>query len=191
MRIEDYALIGDCHTAALVGRNGSIDWLCMPRFDSAACFAALLGEPKHGRWLIAPDRKVKPYKNRATPHITRRYRGDSLILETEFRTATGVARVIDFMPMRGADRSIVRIVEGVSGHVAMETELVIRFDYGVTIPWVNRIDSKTITAIAGPQSALRPHAGGIAWREHALGRPLYRAQGRARALHPQLSQVAL
>ncbi|MES2293389.1 MAG: glycoside hydrolase family 15 protein [Pseudomonadota bacterium] len=150
MRIEDYALIGDCHTAALVGRNGSIDWLCMPRFDSAACFAALLGEPKHGRWLIAPNRKIKPYKNRATPHVTRRYRGDSLILETEFRTSTGTVKVIDFMPARGPDRSIVRIVEGVSGHVAMETELVIRFDYGVTIPWVNRIDSKTITAIAGP-----------------------------------------
>ncbi len=150
MRIEDYALIGDCHTAALVGRNGSIDWLCMPRFDSAACFAAMLGEPKHGRWLIAPDRKVKAYKSGATPRIARRYRGDSLILETEFRTATGVAKVIDFMPMQGTDRSIVRIVEGVSGHVAMETELVIRFDYGVTIPWVNRVDSKTIAAIAGP-----------------------------------------
>jgi GH15 family glucan-1,4-alpha-glucosidase len=150
MRIEDYAVIGDCHTAALVGRNGSIDWLCMPRFDSAACFAALLGEPKHGRWLIAPDRRVRAYKRSAVPHIARRYRGDSLILETEFRTATGVAKLIDFMPMQGPDRSIVRIVEGISGHVKMETELVIRFDYGVTIPWVNRIDSKTIAAIAGP-----------------------------------------
>lgn len=150
MRIEDYAVIGDCHTAALVGRNGSIDWLCMPRFDSAACFAALLGESRHGRWLIAPDRKIKPYKNRGSPRVTRRYRGDSLILETEFRTATGAAKVIDFMPMGGADRSIVRIVEGVSGRVEMETELVIRFDYGVTIPWVNRIDSKTISAVAGP-----------------------------------------
>jgi len=150
MRIEDYALIGDCHTAALIGRGGSIDWLCMPRFDSDACFAALLGEPKHGRWLICPDRKVRPYKSRATPHITRRYRGDSLILETSFRTATGEVKLIDFMPMTGADRSIVRIVEGISGHVAMETELVIRFDYGVTIPWVNRVDSKTIMAIAGP-----------------------------------------
>ncbi|MBN9546385.1 MAG: glycoside hydrolase family 15 protein [Alphaproteobacteria bacterium] len=150
MRIEDYAVIGDCHTAALVGRDGSIDWLCMPRFDSAACFAALLGEPKHGRWLIAPDRKVRPYRKRGTPHVARRYRGDSLILETEFRTATGVAKVIDFMPVHDRDRSIVRIVEGVSGHVKMETELVIRFDYGVTIPWVNRIDSKTISAVAGP-----------------------------------------
>ena len=150
MRIEDYALIGDCHTAALIGRNGSLDWLCMPRFDSDACFAALLGEPKHGRWLIAPDRKVKPYKNRATPHLTRRYRGDSLILETCFRTATGEVKLIDFMPMRGPDRTIVRIVEGIRGEVAMETELVIRFYYGITIPWVNRVDSKTITAIAGP-----------------------------------------
>ena len=150
MRIEDYAVIGDCHTAALVGCNGSIDWLCMPRFDSAACFAALLGEPRHGRWLIAPDRKFKAYKRRATPHIIRRYRGDSLILETEFRTATGIAKVIDFMPVQGPDRSIVRIVEGISGHVKMETELVIRFDYGVTIPWVNRVDSKTISAVAGP-----------------------------------------
>jgi GH15 family glucan-1,4-alpha-glucosidase len=150
MKIEDYAVIGDCHTAALVGRDGSIDWLCMPRFDSASCFTALLGDARHGRWLIAPDRRVKAYKDGAPPHIKRRYRGDSLILETEFRTATGVARLIDFMPLHGKDRTIVRIVEGVSGEVAMETELVIRFDYGVTIPWVNRIDSKTIAAIAGP-----------------------------------------
>ncbi|HEY4275867.1 MAG TPA: glycoside hydrolase family 15 protein [Rhizomicrobium sp.] len=150
MRIEDYAVIGDCHTAALVSREGSIDWLCMPRFDSASCFTALLGDEKHGRWLIAPDRRIKAYKNGAPPRIQRRYRGDSLILETEFRTATGAVRLIDFMPLHGRDRAIVRIVEGISGHVAMETELVIRFDYGVTIPWVNRVDSKTIAAIAGP-----------------------------------------
>ncbi len=150
MRIEDYAMIGDCHTAALVGRNGSIDWLCMPRFDSAACFAALLGKPEHGRWLIAPDRKVRAYKSHAAPRVTRHYRGDSMVLETHFTTTTGTVRVIDFMPADGSDRSIVRIVEGLSGNVAMETELVIRFDYGVTIPWVNRIDSKTITAVAGP-----------------------------------------
>src|SRR5215469_13679585 len=134
MRIEDYALIGDCHTAALVGRNGSIDWLCMPRFDADACFASLLGRSKHGRWLIAPDRKVRPYKNSAAPRVTRRYRGDSLILETCFRTATGEVKLIDFMPMHGPDRTIVRIVEGLSGQVAMETELVIRFDYGITVP---------------------------------------------------------
>jgi GH15 family glucan-1,4-alpha-glucosidase len=146
MRIEDYAVIGDCHTAALVGRNGSIDWLCMPRFDSDACFAALLGKPEHGCWLIAPakGKKEKP------PRVTRRYRGDSLILETLFTTATGSVRLIDFMPLASEDRTVVRIVEGVSGHVAMETEFVVRFDYGVTIPWVSRVDSKTLTAVAGP-----------------------------------------
>jgi GH15 family glucan-1,4-alpha-glucosidase len=147
MRIEDYAVIGDCHTAALVGRNGSIDWLCMPRFDSDACFAALLGTPEHGRWLIAP---VKKGKKGPAPRVSRRYRGDSLILETLFATPTGSVRLIDFMVMGADDRSVVRIVEGVSGHVAMETDLVIRFDYGITIPWVNRIDSKTTTAVAGP-----------------------------------------
>jgi len=145
MRIEDYAVIGDCHTAALVGRNGSIDWLCMPRFDSDACFAALLGEPRHGRWLIGPKRKGK-----AKIRVRRRYRGDSMILETLFTTATGKARLIDFMPPVAPGRSIVRIVEGIAGHVEMECELIIRFDYGVTVPWVQRIDSKTITAIAGP-----------------------------------------
>src|SRR5215469_3189048 len=147
MRIEDYAVIGDCHTAALVGRDGSIDWLCMPRFDSNACFAALLGTPEHGRWLIAPVRKRK---EDVPAHVTRRYRGDSLILETLFTTRTGSVRLIDFMSLGFDDRSLVRIVEGVSGQVAMETELVIRFDYGVTIPWVSRADSKTTTAVAGP-----------------------------------------
>jgi GH15 family glucan-1,4-alpha-glucosidase len=147
MRIEDYAIIGDCHTAALVGRDGSIDWLCMPRFDSDSCFAALLGRPKHGRWQIAPamrGRKGTP------PRVTRQYRSDSLILETLFTTSTGCVRLIDFMVLGTDDRSLVRIVEGVSGHVAMKTELIIRFDYGVTIPWVNRIDTKTVTAVAGP-----------------------------------------
>src|SRR5580658_92449 len=147
MRIEDYALIGDCHTAALIGRDGSIDWLCMPRFDSDACFAALLGQPEHGRWLIAP---VMTGTRPRPPRITRSYRGDSLILETLFTTGTGSVRLTDFMPLNTADRTLVRIVEGVSGHVAMETLLTIRFDYGVTIPWVSRIDSKTTTAVAGP-----------------------------------------
>ena len=136
MRIEDYAMIGDCHTAALVGLDGSIDWLCMPRFDSDACFAALLGEPRHGRWLLAPT-----VKGKGKITVTRHYRGDSLILETHFKTATGHARVIDFMPTTGPGRSLVRIVEGLAGHVAMACELVIRFDYGVTIPWVSRIVS--------------------------------------------------
>ena len=105
--IEDYALIGDCHTAALVGRDGSIDWLCFPRFDSGACFAALLGEPKHGRWLIAPDTEVLG--------IRRKYRDGTLILETEFETNEGAVRIIDFMPFSKQRWDVVRIVEGLSG----------------------------------------------------------------------------
>ncbi len=139
--IGDYAVIGDCRSAALVERRGSIDWLCWPRFDSGACFAALLGEPKNGRWRIAP--RMAPRR------ITRRYRGDSLILETLFVTKTGAARLLDFMPPGTVDGTVVRIVEGVSGHVAFESELVIRFDYGITIPWLRRVDSKTHTAVAG------------------------------------------
>lgn len=144
MRIEDYAVIGDCHTAALVGRDGSIDWLCLPRFDSDACFAALLGTRKNGRWLIAPASRNGKVR------ITRAYRGDTLILETVFSTSTGAVRLIDFMPLRVPGRTLIRIVEGLRGRVAMETLLTIRFDYGVTVPWVNRVDSKTITATAGP-----------------------------------------
>jgi GH15 family glucan-1,4-alpha-glucosidase len=140
--IEDYAMIGDCRTAAIVCRNGSIDWLCLPRFDSAACFAALLGSKKNGRWLIEPvAKKVKS---------SRSYRGDSLILETVFTTPTGKARVIDFMPPGTPDCCLVRIVECVEGHVDMRTELAIRFDYGITIPWVSRRDRRTMTAVAGP-----------------------------------------
>jgi GH15 family glucan-1,4-alpha-glucosidase len=139
--IGDYAVIGDCRSAALVDRGGSIDWLCWPRFDSGACFAALLGEAKNGRWRIAPE--IAPRR------IERRYRGDSLILETLFVTKTGTARLLDFMPPGTADGTLVRIVEGVSGHVAFDTELVIRFDYGITIPWLRRVDGKTHTAVAG------------------------------------------
>ena len=139
--IADYAVIGDCRSAALVDRGGSIDWLCWPRFDSGACFAALLGEPKNGRWRIAP--KIAPRR------IERRYRDDSLILETLFVTKTGTARLLDFMPPGTADGTLVRIVEGVSGHVAFDSELVIRFDYGITIPWLRRVDSKTHIAVAG------------------------------------------
>jgi GH15 family glucan-1,4-alpha-glucosidase len=141
-RIEDYAMIGDCRTAALICRDGSIDWLCLPAFDSGACFAALLGDKKNGRWLIAP--KAKTFKSQ------RRYRGDSLILETIVTTATGKARMTDFMPHGTPQSCVVRIVEGLEGHVDMRTELVIRFDYGVTIPWVSRRDRRTLTAVAGP-----------------------------------------
>jgi GH15 family glucan-1,4-alpha-glucosidase len=142
LAIEDYAVIGDCRSAALVGRDGSIDWLCMPRFDSDACFAALLGDAGNGRWLIAPKPECRG--------IERHYRDDSLILETVFTTKTGTVRLIDFMPLTVSNNTLIRIVEGVSGHVEMAAELVIRFDYGVTIPWMRRIDSKTHTAVAGP-----------------------------------------
>src|SRR5437764_14602448 len=121
MTIEDYGFLSDTQTAALVGRNGSVDWLCFPRFDSGSCFAALIGEPKNGRWLIAPA------DHSAT--VTRKYRGDTLILETTFKTNGGVVRVIDFMPPRGTNPDIVRSVEGVSGNDSIRMELIIRFYY--------------------------------------------------------------
>ncbi|UPJ64183.1 glycoside hydrolase family 15 protein [Bradyrhizobium sp. 191] len=139
-RIEDYALIGDCETAALVGRNGSIDWLCWPAFDSDACFAAILGTPKNGRWLIAPSETAT--------RISRRYLGNTLILETRFETKSGTVALIDFMPPRGKASDIVRLVRGIRGTVKMRMELVIRFGFGVDIPWVRRIDH-SLMAIAG------------------------------------------
>jgi GH15 family glucan-1,4-alpha-glucosidase len=140
--LEDYALIGDCETAALVSRAGSIDWLCWPRFDSAACFAALLGGPDHGRWLIkAVDERAR---------VTRRYRGNTLILETRFETSDGAVLLVDFMPPRGRNSDVVRIVRGESGRVRMRMELVLRFDYGRSVPWVTRMDDGTLRAIAGP-----------------------------------------
>ena len=142
-RIEDYALIGDLQTAALVGRDGSIDWCCFPRFDSGACFAALLGTPEHGRWLLAPTAAVT--------HCARRYRHDTLVLETLHETTDGAVRVIDFMPPRGEAPDIVRIVEGVEGTVSMRSELVIRFDYGKIVPWVRRVDHARV-AVAGPDA---------------------------------------
>ena len=140
--IEDYALIGDCKTAALVGRDGSIDWLCWPRFDSAACFAGLLGTSDNGRWLIAPEHPILD--------ASRRYRPGTLVLETEFQTETGRAAVVDFMPPADG-ANLVRIVIGLSGRVAFHTELVVRFNYGAIVPWVNRLDDGAINAIAGPE----------------------------------------
>ena len=140
--IGDYALIGDCETAALVGRDGSIDWLCWPRFDSDACFAALLGGPGNGRWRIAP---------RATARtITRRYREDTLILETRFETDAGVMTLVDFMTPRSDTSDVVRIVRCERGRVDVHMELVLRFGYGAIVPWVSRIDDRTLRAIAGP-----------------------------------------
>lgn len=141
-RIEDYALIGDCETAALVNRNGSIDWLCWPAFDSDACFAALLGSDEHGHWQIAPAGEITA--------ISRRYRRDTLILETRFETADGAVTLIDFMPPRGRASDIIRIVRGEHGRVAMKMTLVIRFGFGVDIPWVKRTKEGALLAICGP-----------------------------------------
>ena len=143
-KIEDYALLGDLQTAALVSRDGSVDWCCFPRFDSGACFAALLGEPDHGRWLLAPAGEVI--------RSERRYRHDTLILETVHETAEGSVRVIDFMPPRGKAPDIVRIVEGLQGSTPMRSELIVRFDYGRIVPWVRRIDGGTRLIVAGPDA---------------------------------------
>jgi GH15 family glucan-1,4-alpha-glucosidase len=144
-RIEDYALIGDCEAAALVGRDGSIDWLCWPRFDSDACFAALVGSDEHGHWRIAP---------REDARITRRYRDNTLILETRFETSAGTVMLVDFMPLQGRNSNIVRLVIGERGRVTMVTELVLRFGYGAIVPWVTRLDDGTFRAIAGPDMVL-------------------------------------
>jgi GH15 family glucan-1,4-alpha-glucosidase len=142
-RIEDYGLIGDCETAALVGRDGSIDWLCWPAFASDACFAALLGGHEHGRWLIAPAGEVTK--------TSRRYRDDTLILETRFETADGVVELIDFMPPRGNASDVVRLVHGVSGRVKLRMQLVIRFGFGADVPWVKKsADGSALLAICGP-----------------------------------------
>jgi GH15 family glucan-1,4-alpha-glucosidase len=139
--IESYALIGDGETAALVNRDGSIDWLCWPRFDSEACFAALLGTNENGRWLIAPQEPAT---------ITRRYRPDTLILETRFETASGAVVIVDFMPPRSRHSNLVRIVMGERGVVRMRTELILRFGYGAYVPWVTHVAQETWRAVAGP-----------------------------------------
>jgi GH15 family glucan-1,4-alpha-glucosidase len=149
--IEDYAVIGNCEATALVSRNGSIDWLGLPRFDSAACFAALLGTPENGRWQIAPVG--------AEPRISRRYREGSLVLETRFETDDGVVVVTDCMGRRDAGTDVVRLVRGERGRVKVRSELVIRFEYGWVVPWVRSHDDGTMTAIAGPdQLTLRTSA---------------------------------
>jgi GH15 family glucan-1,4-alpha-glucosidase len=146
MLIEDYGLIGDLETAALVGRDGSVDWLCLPRFDSASCFSALLGDSGHGRWLLAPAGDVSATR--------RRYRPGTLVLETEFETSTGAVRVIDFMPRRGdGPPRLMRIVEGVRGRVPMRMELVLRPDYGTITPWMEEV-SDGVLLTAGPDSFL-------------------------------------
>jgi GH15 family glucan-1,4-alpha-glucosidase len=140
-RIDDYALIGNCETAALVDRTGSIDWLCVPRFDSPACFAALLGTGDHGRWRLAPAEAPRA--------VRRRYRDDTLVLETEFETAAGTVVVVDGMPIQEGTVDVCRLVEGRAGRVPMRMELTVRFDYGSLIPWVRR-DAAGLTAVGGP-----------------------------------------
>ena len=141
-RIEDYALIGDCEAAALVARNGSLDWLCWPRFDSDACFAALLGSNEHGHWQITP--------RDGEAVISRRYRANTLILETRFECSDGAVTLVDFMPLGGTRSSVVRLVVGERGQVTMCTELVLRFGYGAIVPWVTRLEDGGLRAIAGP-----------------------------------------
>ncbi len=143
--IEDYAIIGDCETAALVGKDGSIDWLCWPAFSSGACFAALLGDANNGRWQIAPAV--------GAPKVSRKYRDHTLILETTFEANDGTFTLIDFMPIRGRHSDIVRIVRGVKGRTAVRMELALRFDYGRIVPWVERFDGGLL-AIAGPDMAV-------------------------------------
>jgi GH15 family glucan-1,4-alpha-glucosidase len=143
LAIEQYALIGDCHAAALIGSDGSMDWLCLPRFDSGACFAALLGGPQHGRWLLAPTGGIQ--------HVSRRYTDETLVLETLLETVTGSVRLTDFMPLSDERWDVVRIVEGVRGTVNMRMELIVRFDYGSIVPWVRRAgDGLSMTA--GPDT---------------------------------------
>jgi GH15 family glucan-1,4-alpha-glucosidase len=145
-RIEDYAVIGNCETMALVGRDGSIDWLCLPRFDSPACFAALLGAPENGGWLVAPAD--------AGTRATRHYLGDTLILETRFDTPTGSVCVIDFLGRRDGSCDLVRIVRGIAGRVAMRTELIVRFDYGIAVPWVTQRNDGRLQMVSGPDRLL-------------------------------------
>ncbi|MFI9025139.1 glycoside hydrolase family 15 protein [Streptomyces sp. NPDC053560] len=147
-RIEDYALIGDMQTAALVCRDGTVDWLCLPRFDSPAVFAGLLGTEEHGFWRLGPAAEAE---GAPAPSDRRRYRGDSLILESEWETPDGTVRVIDFMPPREGAPQLIRIVEGVSGRVPMRSSLRMRFSYGWVVPWVHQVDGRT-AAVAGPDS---------------------------------------
>src|SRR6516165_3350978 len=146
-KIEDYGFLSDTQTAALVSRDGCVDWLCLPRFDSGACFASLVGTRENGHWRFFPDEPVT--------ELSRGYRGNTLILETEIGTKSGAVRLIDFMPPRGENPDLIRIVEGLRGKVSMEMELIIRFDYGQIVPWVRmrkRFDG--LEAIAGPDGLI-------------------------------------
>src|SRR6266536_2717459 len=144
-KIEDYAFLSDTQTGALVSRDGCVDWLCFPRFDSPACFASLLGEKKNGHWRFFPEEKIGKTR--------RRYRDQTLILETEIETKSGAVRLIDFMPPRGENPDIIRIVEGLRGKMSMQMELIVRFDYGQIVPWVRKRHDG-LEAIAGPDGLI-------------------------------------
>ena len=154
VRLEDYAFIGNCITAALVSRDGSIDWLCLPRFDSSACFAALLGNHEHGRWRLAP---------RDPARVSRKYRDGTLILVTRLDTAGGSVELTEFMPLGLPTSHVVRVVHGISGCVTMSSEMALRFEYGSAVPWVEALGDGTIRAICGPEMVLlrspMPHRG--------------------------------
>ncbi|MFZ5778743.1 MAG: glycoside hydrolase family 15 protein [Pseudomonadota bacterium] len=160
LRIEDYALIGDCETAALVGRDGSVDWACWPRFDSDACFAALLGTADHGRWRIAPFGPARG--------TSRRYAGDTLILETRFETDRGTVKVIDFMPPRGGNSSMVRMIEGESGTVGMCMDLAVRFGYGARVPWIDRQEDDTLRIVAGADQLILQTEAQVVARDNRI-----------------------
>ncbi len=196
-RIEDYAIIGDMQTAALVGVDGSIDWLCLPRFDSGACFAALLGTERHGHWRIAPTTSIAQARGGSgmkagtrAGAVSRRYRGDTLVLETRWETASGTARVIDFMPPRDSVHplAVVRIVEGVHGTVEMDCTLRMRFDYGHVVPWVQRSDGRI--SAAGPRLDLDRFTRPADRARPEPPRHLHGQLGRAAAVRAQLHAVA-
>ena len=179
--IEDYAFLSDTQSGALVSRDGSVDWLCLPRFDSGACFAALLGEKENGCWRFEAKGKIK---NRA-----RRYRGDSMILETEIETAEGRVRFIDFMPPRGTNPDIVRIVEGLEGKVSLSMELIIRFGYGAVVPWVRRRYGG-LEVIAGPDALILHTPIETRGADFKNGRGVHRGKGRSGAVRAHLVSIA-
>ena len=173
--IKDYALIGDCRSAALVGRDGSIDWLCWPRFDSAACFAALLGTVENGRWLLAPQQPIIA--------VDRHYLPGTLVLETEFKTATRRAAIVDFMPFEDG-ANLVRIAMGRCGRVDFRNEFIVCFNYGAIIPWASHLADGSVDAIAGPERVVLRTAAAVHYQE--FGRPggVHRRSRRVRPLRP-------
>ncbi len=180
--IESYGLIGDCEAAALVGLDGSIDWLCWPRFDSDACFARLLGGQSNGFWLIAPS---------DTPtSVSRRYRPDTLILETTFETATGKATLIDFMLPRNSSSDLVRIVRCDEGEVTMCMELALRFGYGATTPWVTRLKDGAVRAVAGPDMAVLRSPAFLRGENFKTVAQFHAFQGQDHALRAELRTLA-